>query len=60
MRGTEKQQGMQPRGLQLRAISIYETSTILFFYLSKCLQQFLLKKNQSLTTLFSEFDISIA
>jgi hypothetical protein len=41
MQGMKKQQGMQPRGLQLRAISIYATSTILFFYLSKYLQQFL-------------------
>jgi hypothetical protein len=60
MRETEKQQGMQPRGLQLRAISIYETSTILFFFIyqNACNSFFL--KNQSLTTLFSEFDISIA
>jgi len=33
MRGTKKQQVMQPKGLQLRPIPIYATSRILFVFI---------------------------
>jgi hypothetical protein len=54
MRGTKEQQRIQTRGLQLRAVSINVTSKILFFFnLSKIPEAVSLKKNQSLTTIFS-------